>query len=232
MAHQQAKLKKQKRPKSINRREDDDLQMKRNNEDLATMQFALENNDVSSPETVMQLQRLVGNSQATKLVAPANVIQKGGGYGQVTGDMDSEFDEEDAEEEKEKKSKLRQFGDTLQEYYSIHKNYKKYKKYIGGKAWSYLDTALDWITKATKYIKKVEKSGVTEAINKVVQAVRAAIDYINEAYVLMTQPDTVEQLTPLLPKKLKFSTVKDSVKEAFTFSKVAKKGANALMELL
>lgn len=229
MAQQQAKLKEQKRPETINRREDEDLQLKRNKEDFATMQFALENHNASSPETILQLQRLVGNSQTAKVVTPLRST----GAVQLGKDGFSRLEESGPDDgAQEKVSKLKQLGDKMQEYYAIHKNYKKYKKYIGGKAWNLLDAALGLVKKAAKWIKKVDPSGIAAAIQLVTAAVQEIVSKINEAYLLMTDPELVEQLTPLLKKGLSFSTVKESVQEAFDFGSAIKSAVDAVVELV
>ena len=109
----------------------------------------------------------------------------------------------------------------------MHKNYKKYEKYLGSKAWGKFKKAWSWANKIVGWVSKVDPTGIVKIISKVSKAIEKIAGYVEEAFRLS---DAVlrEQVTPLLAHDLSVATVKAAVQEAVTLKNAIKTVIDAI----
>ena len=113
-------------------------------------------------------------------------------------------------------AKLKQFADTLANYYVIHKKYKQYSHVLGSKGWNIFNQAWGWVNKILSWVSNIDPTGITKVVGKVSEAVRTVASYVTEATRLMN-PETLQEVTPFLQQGFSFGSVEEAYEEIKEF---------------
>jgi hypothetical protein len=184
----------------------------------------------TSPSSVMQLQRTVGNHATIQLLRQNTVgntgvatiqrwpkwldklLNKPAAAPLLSSDSEDSSTDTDNEEQM---SKLEKVKETLQEWadkYAIHTNYQKYAKYLGNSAWKKAMQVWEYVNKALGVLSNLDPSGIAAAVSAVSKLIKKIAEYVTEAYEMVTDVDLIEQLTPLISGSI-LEAVKGSITE-------------------
>ncbi len=182
----------------------------------------------AAPQTMLQLQRTVGNQAATRALA--------GQMTRLKGDVDAlqrwpawldklvgkpkykkleEAPPSDDSEAQEQVSHLEKIKQKLQPWaqaYAIHTNYKKYADLIGQRAWKTAMKVWEYVNKVLGIVSNLDPTGITKAVAEVSKLIKMLAGYVTEAYEMLTDSNLIEQLTPLLEVSI-IDVVVGSIKE-------------------
>jgi len=193
-----------------------------------------------SPADIMRLQGKLGNQAIMRLLDASAVKQQtliqrddddDDPSAPLLGGSESSSDEYEEEEDdtQSKMDKLIAIGAQVRTFYDMHKNYKKYEKYLSATPWwGKLKEAWGLANKVLGWVSNIDPTGISKIVAKVSKAVHSIVGYIDEAITLYKDKDLQEQVTPLLSHDMDFGTIKSAVKEAFTLKNAIESAVEAL----
>ncbi len=109
--------------------------------------------------------------------------------------------------------KLKEYALLIQNRWILHKNYKRFKKDLQGNFKNKFDLLFNTLSKILSLVEKLDASGTTATIKKILDLLRT-IESIAGEFIKLKNKQLKEELTPLLEKQeIDFGNIKDMGKE-------------------